>query len=302
MEVSFYTLDSAYDDLKISVVSVLPDTRPKAVLQLAHGMCGSKERLIPFMEYLAAEGIACFANDHRGHGASIKSENDLGYMYDGGKAALVEDMKMLTDRIKDQYPDIPVFLLGHSMGSMAARVYLKSYPDVLDGVIVCGSPGYNPMSAVTCRLLSVLCGCGLGRIRTRMAQTLVSTMYNRRFASEGPQAWVCSDPLVRSAFNDDPKHNFKFTVNASRALLGLMQETYSGWRKKYSELPVLFLAGNDDPCAGGPAGIDKAVAVLHEAGYRSISVKIYPAMRHEILNEAGKERVWRDILEFICRP
>ena len=135
-----------------------------------------------------------------------------------------------------------------------------------------------------------------------MAQTLVSTMYNRRFASEGPQAWVCSDPLVRSAFNDDPKHNFKFTVNASRALMGLMQETYSGWKKKYSELPVLFLAGNDDPCAGGPAGIDKAVAVLHEAGYRSISVKIYPAMRHEILNEAGKERVWRDILEFICRP
>ena len=148
MDVSFYTLDSSYDDLKVSVVSVCPDGRPSAVLQLAHGMCGSKERLIPFMEYLAGEGIACFANDHRGHGASIKSENDLGYMYDGGQVALVEDMKMLTDRIKDQYPDIPVFLLGHSMGSMAARVYLKRYPDALDGVIICGSPDYNPIQSL----------------------------------------------------------------------------------------------------------------------------------------------------------
>ena len=301
MNVSFYTFDSAYDDLQISVVSVLPDAGPKAVVQLAHGMCGTKERLMPFMEYLAGEGIACFANDHRGHGTSVKSEKDLGYMYDGGRQALVADMKMLTDRIKARYPDIPIFLLGHSMGSMAARVYLRTYPDAVDGLIICGSPGYNPMAPVVCRLLSVLCRCGLGRMRTRMAQTLASQIYNRRFASEGPQAWVCSDPQVRMTFNDSPKHNYKFTVNASHALMGLMQETYStqGWKNMCSELPILFLAGNDDPCAGGPSGIDRALAVLHEAGYRSISVKIYPAMRHEILNEIGKERVWRDILEFI---
>ena len=222
MNVSFYTLDSAYDDLKISVVSVLPDAGPKAVLQLAHGMCGSKERLLPLMEYLAAEGVACYANDHRGHGESIKSEKDLGYMYDGGRQALVEDMKMLTDHIRGQFPGLPVFLLGHSLGSMAARAYLRRYPQSIDGLIVCGSPGYNPMAPVACNVLAAACRCGLGRFRTRMVQTLTSGMYNRRFASEGPQAWVCSDPQVRKDFNDNPKHNFKFTVNASCALLGLM--------------------------------------------------------------------------------
>ena len=125
-------------------------------------------------------------------------------------------------------------------------------------------------------------------------QNQTSNMYNRKFASEGPQAWVCSDPEVRRAFVEDPKHNFKFTLNGLRALLGLMLQSYSskGWTSPASDLPILFLCGNDDSCAGGPSGIDKAAAVMHEAGYRRIAIKIYPAMRHEVLNEIGKERVW----------
>lgn len=301
MKVSDYTLSSAYDGLSISVLSVCPDAYPKAVVQLAHGMCGSKERFLAFMKYLAQNGIACFANDHRGHGESIMAERDRGYMFEGVSEALVDDMRMLTENIREQYPEIPLFLLGHSMGSMAARAYLKQYPDALDGVIICGSPSYNPLAPVGYAFLSAVCLCGCGRLRPKILQSFTSAMYNRRFASEGPQAWVCSDPEVRRIFLDDPRHNFVFTFNASRALLSLMLQSYSskGWKKISSALPVLFLYGSDDPCAGGTSGIGKAASVLQKAGYRHISIKTYPAMRHEILNEIGKERVWRDILEFI---
>lgn len=303
MDVSFYTLDSAYDDLKISVVAVYPSVKLRVVLQLAHGMCGSKERFLPFMKYLAGNGIVCFANDHRGHGDSVKSPADLGYMYAGGQDALVEDMKMLTDSIKEKYPGVPVYLLGHSMGSMAARVYMKRYPDAVDGLVICGSPGYNPLAPLGYFLGNIACSVGMGRVKPIFMQNSTSNFYNREFLSEGPLAWVCSDPIERQRFQDDPKYNFRFTFNGTRALLGLMLQTYSsiGWARPVSDLPVLFISGYDDPCAGGPSGIDKAVAVLHEAGYRRISVKIYPAMRHEVLNEIGKERVWQDILDFIVR-
>lgn len=309
MDVSFYNIRSAYDGLALSVVAVLPEGRPDAVLQIAHGMCGSKERFLPFMEYMAERGVACFANDHRGHGESVRQEDDRGYMYGGGQEAVISDMLTLTKHIKGELPGLPLFLIGHSMGSMAARKYLKSHPDEVDGIVVCGSPGFNGMSPFGYVFASAACFLGMGRFRLKHLQKLNSDIYNRSFAEEGPQAWICSDPAVRKAFIEDPKHNFAFTFDASRSLLGLMLQVYStrGWKVNDPDKPVLFLSGEDDPCMGGIAGLDKAVAVMHDAGYRHISIKIYPAMRHEILNEIGKERVWRDILFFIrrlptCRP
>ena len=301
MSVSSFTLDSAHDALKISVLAVYPEGRPSAVLQIAHGMCGTKERMLPFMRFMAERGVACFANDHRGHGASIKSEGDLGYMYDGGKEALVSDMNILSMHIMEQYQDTPLYLLGHSMGSMAARSYIKQYPHCVDGLILCGSPAYNPLAPALHLVVSAACRCGMSRVRPRMMQTFASDRYNRKFSSEGPQAWICSDIRSREDFLGNPRHTFIFTFNATRVLMGLMLDSYStrGWDSASSEFPVLFLSGEDDTCSGGYQGVDKAAAVMNEAGYKNISIKIYPAMRHEILNEVGKECVWQDILNFM---
>ena len=309
MDVVFYTLKSRCDDLDISVLKVIPDGRSVAVLQLAHGMCGSKERFLPFMKYMAGRGVACYANDHRGHGQSVRKDEDLGYMYGAGEEGIVDDMKLLSDHIKEEYEGLPLFLLGHSMGSMAVRACLKKYPEIIDGVILCGSPGYSPAAPLGYALSSFLCRCGLGRIRAGIIQNHTSRMCNRPFASEGYQAWTCSDPAVRKSFAGNPRHNFIMTFDGSKALLGLMLQAYSSETKKKADdgLPILFLSGEEDPCMGGTAGLGKAVAVMRESGYRRISVKIYPAMRHEVLNEIGKERVWRDIIYFmglwpICKP
>jgi alpha-beta hydrolase superfamily lysophospholipase len=121
-----YKLISDNDGLEIGIAVERPQRDPVAVLQISHGMCGCKERFLPLMEYMAAHGVSCVANDHRGHGLSVKNEKDRGYMYKGGYKALVDDMKMVTDWTRKSFEDVPVFLLGHSMGSLVAGTYLKN--------------------------------------------------------------------------------------------------------------------------------------------------------------------------------
>ena len=297
-----FTLKTEIDGLDISVIGVVPrEGNPKMVLQLAHGMCGCKERFLPFMEYMAMNGVACVANDHRGHGESVRNTSDLGYMYEGGGYALVEDMAQLTGWIRGRYEGIPLYLLGHSMGSMAARVYVQTHDELIDGLILCGSPSWNPLSGVGYVLTEIMAASGLDRMRPSLLSGLTSKIYNRRFASEGADAWTCSDAEVRRAFKANPSCNYVFTVNGMHNLLGLMRNTYrSGiWNMYHPDLKVIFLSGEDDPCMISEKKFHDAVKDMYGHGYHNISSAIYGGMRHEILNEKEKENVWRDILLFM---
>ena len=138
------TIVSRADGLAVSILTCRPATEgPKAVVQLVHGMCEHKERYVPFMEFLADNGIASIIHDHRGHGESVKSARDLGYFYEGGYLAMIDDIKTVTDKAKNEFPGLPVVLFGHSMGSMAVRSYSKRYDGSICGLIVCGCPSRN---------------------------------------------------------------------------------------------------------------------------------------------------------------
>lgn len=299
--VSDLTLKSSYDDVDISVVVVAPEDSPRAVIQLAHGMCGCKERYMPMMEYMSRRGIACIAGDHRGHGASVKSREDLGYMYDGGYHAMVSDMMMITSWAHDRFPGVPLFLLGHSMGSMAARAYAKYDDSSISGLILCGSPSWNPMSYVGRALAGFMCMIGLSHYRMSASQRMASDRYNRKFASEGYQAWTCSDPVQRKSFQENPLCNFSMTANGSYNLMGLMVEVYGGgdWAMKNPGMPVVFISGEDDPMMLSEKRFHKSVINMCRHGYTNVTSAIYPSMRHEVLNEIGKEEVWEDILDFM---
>lgn len=298
-----FALDSAYDGLRLSVSMSCPDRRPDAVLQIAHGMCGCKERYMPFMEYMADHGVACVACDHRGHGASIKSAEDLGYMYKGGYIALVEDMKLVSDWAAREFPEVPLVLLGHSMGSMAARIYAKKYDYCLSGLVLCGSPGYEPAVKALRLLTALMCLYDGGRLRPAFLQHMASSRYNKKFVSDGPLGWVCSDPAVRLEMMSNPKSNFTFTVNGLHNLLGMMAAAYSerGWLMANPDMPVAFLSGEDDPCMKGEKGLHSAAALMYMAGYHNVTAALFAEMRHEILNEKEKRIVWDDILDFIMK-
>ena len=274
---------------------------PKAVLQLVHGMCGCKERFEPLMKYLADNGIVCIASDVRGHGASIKSMNDLGYMYKGGYLALISDLRQISEWGHSEYPKLPYFLLGHSMGSLAARIYIRQDDSNISGLIVCGSPSWNPLSVIVKWLTMAGCAVGLGHNRPRFLQNIASNRFNSRFASEGPLSWTCSDPQVRKSYRENPLCNFRFTINGTYNLMAMLEATYSSgsWNISNPQMRVIFMSGSDDPCMISEQKFHRSAYQMLKAGYQNVSSVLYPNMRHEVLNEVDKMVVWKDILNFI---
>ena len=222
-------------------------------------------------------------------------------MYDGGYYALVDDMRMITDWIHNEYPGKQVYLLGHSMGSMAARVYTKYDDSAIDGLILCGSPSWNPNSRFGYALMTMLCWMGMSHRRFKFIQQMTSDKYNRKFAGEGTQAWTCSDPEQRRLVRENPLCNFTLTANGTRNLLGLMVDTYrkGEWAVSNPDMPVHFISGDDDPMMLGEERFHKSAQNLCDRGYANVTSALYPGMRHEVLNEIGKEDVWNEILDFM---
>lgn len=284
-KVEVFTLKSEHDGLDLSVMTVVPEGEIRGLMQLAHGMAEHKERYLPVMECLAKEGIACIINDHRGHGASVRSPEDLGYFYKDGANGLVKDMHQLTLWFRAQHPGKRLVLFGHSMGSLAARAYIARFGRDIDALILSGSPGYNPMAKaglLLTRILTVVHGSS--KARSPLMNKILNGTFSARFKSEGSEfAWLSPDPEHVRAYEADPLCGFPFTLNGYRALLNLMLDAYDRRLKLRRDLPVHFMSGEDDPCAPNRAGFDAAVANLRDRGCIYVTSHMYPGHRHEIL-------------------
>lgn len=305
MAITSFTLDASADGLKLACLLSVPDTKdtvPRGIVQLVHGMCEHKERYIPLMDFLSSNGLVCVIHDHRGHGASVKRPDDLGYMYDGGWLAMVEDVRIVNDWIKAQYPGLKLILYGHSMGSMVVRSFIKRYDDRVAALLVSGCPVDNPAKGAG-KTLAWIYGRRKGwHYRPTLLQKMSFGAYNRPFAQEGwAAAWVCSDPDTLKAYHKDPLCQYVFTANGFYNLMGLMQDCYSrkGWTVRNPSMHIHFMSGEQDPCRGSDTQFRKAVRLLPEVGYHNVTAQVYPQMRHEIHNETGRRRVWDDLLNFI---
>ena len=298
MKKSTFSLRSAYDELDLSVLAISPETSPKAVVQFAHGMCEYKERYVPFMEFLCSQGYACIIHDHRGHGASVKSEEDLGYFYSGGYEAVVSDMLTVNEHAKTMFHGCPVYLFGHSMGSLAVRSFTKRYDSHIDGLIVCGSPSRNPAAGAGKMLAKIIASFKGDRHRPSLIQKIAFDGFNKRFSSEGPNAWLSTEKENVRSYNADPLCGYCFTGNGFMGLFDLMMDTYSsdGWKIVNPQLPIHFIAGSDDPCITSLKDFEAAVGHMKAMGYSNVTAKTYDGLRHEILNEIGREIVWQDVV------
>lgn len=294
-------VESNHDGLKLGVEIITPKKKKASgVVQLVHGMCEHKERYYHFCEYLTSLGYATIIHDHRGHGESVKSENDFGYFYSDGARGMVDDAHQITLLMKERYPDLPYFLFGHSMGSLVVRDYLKNYDFELDGLVVCGSPS-NPVISPAAKLaIKELTRIKGDHFRPEKITDLGIGFFNFRFDNvTGSNEWICSNQDVREAQSKDPLCTFTFTLNGYENLMTLVSEVYSkkGWRLKNPLLPVFFISGSDDPCMVSRGKLIEAVGFLQYAGYENVSYRIYKGMRHELYNETEKEKVFEDIKE-----
>lgn len=287
---------SDFDGLEISAVAAVPSGDVCGVVQLVHGMNEYKERYFDFMDYLAEQGFITVIHDSRGHGQSIASPDDLGYMYPNGGEGFVADIAQMNRIAHGIFPNLPCFMIAHSMGSLGARCFLKENDNLIDGMILLGSPSYSRFSRPVRAICSTASVDEQKRERIDTIEAASEKLFNRGFGSV-PHSWICSRREVVEELNSNSLSNFIYTLNGFEALLYLLKETYNnkGWNVKSPQLPIRFISGKKDPVMLSEKRFFKAVENLRRKGYESISHRLFDNMRHEVLNEKNNIAVYRDI-------
>lgn len=296
-----FTFFSAMDQLEISCIALLPEKEYVGIIQFVHGMAEHKERYLDVMEYMANAGYLCVIHDHRGHGKSVKKQEDLGYI--NGKHAdyMIEDIYQLGQYVKQKYPTLPFFLFGHSMGSLLVRAFCKRYDHEIDALIVCGSPSKNAAASAGKMVAQWMSKIKGEHYRSALIQHMAFGKHNNGFKETmSDNVWLCSDMNVVKAYDADPLCGFVFTLNGFENLFDLMVDVYDpkGWQMKHTSLPIRFIAGSNDPCIMSETKFKEAAGFMKTCGYMNVSARLFEGKRHEILNEDNKTEVYQDILNF----
>lgn len=288
-----FKLISDCDGLKLDVTMFVPK-KIKGIVQLSHGMVECKEYYYDFMRYLTNNGYVTIINDHRGHGKSVKSDDDLGYFYDETAEYIVEDLHQITKYVKDKFPGKKVILFGHSMGSLVVRKYIKKYDYEIDKLIVCGSPSENKLA-------------GFGVNLTKIFKKIKGEKYRSNFLNrlsglpDKDKSWLSKDSDYVNKYMNDKYCSFVFTTNGFMNLTKLMVDVYSkkNWVLKNKDLPIFFIAGKEDLVIKNEKAWMKSIKFLKDLGYKNIEYKLYDDMRHAIVLEKNKELVYDDIVKFL---
>ena len=292
-----FTYPSSDGTHQVHAVLWLPEGEPKGVVQLVHGICEYALRYDPFARFLTDHGFAVAGNDHLGHGLTARGREEYGFFTQWWD--LVHDVRALQLQVKEQFPDLPYVLLGHSMGSFVARTFLIDYPGNLTGCILSGT-GQEP--ALTVAAGKLLTGLGDPHKVNKLFYSLSIGAYNKQFAPARTGAdWICRDEKVVDAYLADPLCNFQTTAGMNHAMMTGLQ--YVANKKNLSKMdkttPIYFFAGDKDPVGASGKGVEKVARWFREAGVKEVQIKLYPGGRHEMLNETNKEEVWQDTLTWL---
>ena len=294
-------IKSPYDGIELVGTVYEPKDTPKGIIHIVHGMGEYSIRYQTMMQYFAERGYVVAAHDQRGHGETSKTIEDRGWFNDKKAVAVVDDAVAFTKELKRLYPNLPVYLFGHSMGSMVVRCYIQNHDTEIEKLIVCGSPSSNPLAGVAVWIARILGLVKGDRYRSKRLAYISTGKGNERFASEGRGAWLCRDRENIEAYFQDPYCGFIFTANGFENLFRLMKNTYTKklYKTQKPNLPIHFISGSEDPVLVSEEKWLKAHEFLREVGYTNVSGKLYHGLRHEVHNEPEKEMVFEDLLKFI---
>lgn len=281
----------------------MPEGYPKAIIQIVHGIAEHIGRYDHFANYLNSLGYMVVAENHMGHGGSVEEGSIRGYFH-GGWFCAVADTYHLLQMTKEKYPDVPYILLGHSMGSFMARTILGKYPDSgITGCIISGT-GWKPKMLLKAALplCNFLCKRQGETTPSEPLDRIVFGSYNSRV--EHPRTlkdWLSRDPKVVDAYVADPLCGFVPSAGLLRDMMtGITYiQTPQCLDAMEKTLPILFVAGGDDPVGNYGEGVRQTAAAFDAAGMQDVTTKIYPLCRHEVLNEINKQEVYADICNWI---
>lgn len=288
----------------IHALKCVPDGKPRAVVQIAHGIAEHIDRYRPFMEFLADNGFVAAGNDHLGHGKSIRVPEEQGFFAEkDGWWRVVDDMDKLHDIMSNEYPELPYVLFGHSMGSFLTRTYLIKHPDKYDGVILSGtghqSPalvfGGNAAASVMAKLNGAM-GDG-AKLDSLAFGTYLNKIENPRTKFD----WLSRDTEQVDKYIADPLCGFVGKIGLYRDMMqGIKFITdKKNIAQMNKEKPVYFMSGDGDPVGDYGKGVERAYKAFCDAGLHDVFMRLYPGGRHEMLNETNKEQVYQDILNWL---
>lgn len=291
------------DGQKIYMYKWEPDDNKKVIgaVQLVHGSCEHSKRYENFAKILTDNGYVVYSSDLRGHGLSVSKKEDLGYFGDkNGWTNIVEDLHEVTEFIKKEQPGLKIFMLGHSMGSFLARHYAVVYGTDIDGLIATGT-AHNPRLIL--KFGRFLAEKDIKKNGAKHRNETLNKMSYDSFSKQfkpirTKQDWLTRDEKIVDKYIEDELCGFVFTSSGFRDMFeGLLFITdKNNIKNTPKSLPILLLSGKEDPVGNNGKMVKKAYAQYRKCGIENVKMKLYDGMRHEILNEIGKEEVYKDIL------
>lgn len=268
---------------------------------LLHGMAEHYERYDALASYLAEHGYHTYLYSHRGHGTELPIE-ELGYFADkNGYKLVIQDAIDVLHAIKHQNPTLPLFLMGHSMGSIITRNVIQEFQE-LDGIIICGTA--NPPIYTTLGGLLISSLSGYQRHPKKKAPFIEHAMFGsglyKKLNTRTQNDWLCTDNNEVDKYIQDPYCGFVCSKSFYHDLLLLTKHATNKKRilRTNSSIPIFILAGDSDPVGGYGKDVKRLIRFYESNGY-SITSKLYPGLRHEILNEPCKQDIMDDILAFL---
>ena len=287
----------------LSGIMYIPDDDVRGVFHLVHGMTEYLGRYDTLFEQLSSAGYLCVGFDNLGHGNTAKEE-DLGFIASkNGYKYLVDDVKLFADNIKSDYPDLPYYLMGHSMGSFITRLAVAKYKDLADKYIICGTAGKNPAADIGLLLCDIVKLFHGERAISPMLENITFGTYNKRFERLSKYDWLTKDREVIKKYSQDRFCTFHFTVSAMHDLITLVKKSNS---KKWftsvdNNLPILIVSGDMDPVGNYGKGVKEVYNRLKSAQKNDVTLFLYKDCRHEIHNDSCKGQMLNDILRFIAK-
>ena len=282
----------------------LPEGQPRAVVQIVHGISEYIDRYATVARFLANHGFVVVGDDHLGHGRTAKGPEEYGFFREkDGWRTVAGDVRRLRELTGEQFPDLPYFLLGHSMGSFLARTYLIDWPGTLTGAIISGTGQEAPALISTgWHMANLVCRTSGPRSHSKLVEKMAFGAYNKQFAPNRTSAdWISRDEAVVDAYIADPLCDFLPTVGMFRDMMeGLRYIAKAeNLAKMDPNTPVYFFSGDCDPVGQNGKGVVKVAGFFKEAGCQDLTVRLYPGGRHEMLNEINREEVFNDLLAWL---
>ena len=288
------------NELAVSIFR--PEGTVKAALFVVHGMEEHHLRYNEFAEYLKDRGIGVVTYDLPGHGKSGSLE-DRGWFGDkDGWKNLVESAAKIARLTRSEFPQVPLFAFGHSMGTMVLRTFLQRYDALIDGLILSGAPNYVSAASAGKAIASTICRIKGNKGKSRLLDQMATGGFSKAVKDAAtPVDWLSYNEENVKRYIEDPDCGFPFTARGYYDLFDGMNQMHdvSAFRCLNPTLPIWLFAGEDDPCIGGEKGFADSVETLRRAGYTDITSTLYAGMRHETLNETDHETIFKDVYSWI---